>query len=175
MRDRADAIVWLNRLLSARSVEDAKVAEQEIGASISELVRSFDASSDSIQRSTVGPRMLPPGRNFPISNFSDEQFLQLNSLLPWAAMTVDEHGQHLGSAWRSNKRANIQYLVEGRHVAFDEAYPLAGKHVLEVGCFEGIHTISGLHHGATVTAVDSRIENLRAERNGRRVTVWAFR
>lgn len=69
-------------------------------------------------------------------------------------------GRHLGSAWRSNKRANIRYLVEGRHVAFNEAYPLAGKHVLEVGCFEGIHTISCLHHGATVTAVDCRIENL---------------
>lgn len=153
-------MIWLNRLLAARSVEDAKIAEQEIGASVSELVRGFDASSHSVQRSPVGPRMLPPGSNFPISSFSDDQLLQLNSLLPWAAMTVDEHGRHLGSAWRSNKRANVQYLVEGRHVAFNEAYPLAGKHVLEVGCFEGIHTISCLHHGATVTAVDSRMENL---------------
>lgn len=160
MRDRADAIIWLHRLLSARNVEDAKIAEQEIGASVSEFVRGFDASSNSIQRSTVGPRMLPPGRSFPISSFPDEQLLQLNSLLPWAAMTVDENGRHLGSAWRSNKRENVQFLVEGRHVAFNKAYPLAGKHVLEVGCFEGIHTISCLHHGATVTAVDSRIENL---------------
>ena len=43
---------------------------------------------------------------------------------------------------------------------FDERFGLAGKHVLEVGCFEGVHTIALCQRAARVTAVDARIENV---------------
>jgi tRNA (mo5U34)-methyltransferase len=42
----------------------------------------------------------------------------------------------------------------------NERLHLADKHVLEVGCFEGIHTVGLLMFAQKVTAVDSRIENV---------------
>jgi tRNA (mo5U34)-methyltransferase len=42
----------------------------------------------------------------------------------------------------------------------NERFQLAGKHVLEVGCFEGVHTIALCHVAGKVTAIDSRIENV---------------
>ena len=42
----------------------------------------------------------------------------------------------------------------------DERLGLSGRSVLEVGCFEGVHTIALCEHGATVVALDSRVENV---------------
>jgi len=52
----------------------------------------------------------------------------------------------------------------------DRRYGLAGKHVLEAGCFEGIHTVGLMQQGASVTAIDGRIENLVKTL----VRCWAF-
>ncbi|NJM55024.1 MAG: DUF1698 domain-containing protein [Verrucomicrobiae bacterium] len=42
----------------------------------------------------------------------------------------------------------------------DAEYGLAGRRVLELGCFEGVHTVGLCQYGADVVAVDSRIENV---------------
>ena len=42
----------------------------------------------------------------------------------------------------------------------DERFGLAGKHVLEIGCFEGVHTIALCDRAGGVTAIDGRIENV---------------
>jgi tRNA (mo5U34)-methyltransferase len=42
----------------------------------------------------------------------------------------------------------------------DERFGLADKHVVEFGCFEGIHTIGLSKFARKVTAVDGRIENV---------------
>jgi len=39
-------------------------------------------------------------------------------------------------------------------------FPLAARHVLEIGCFEGVHTVGLSQYARLVTAVDSRIENV---------------
>jgi SAM-dependent methyltransferase len=160
MRARGDLMVWLNRLLTAENSEQADEAERSLRKSAAQFAQNLNFSDSSVARSEVKQGMLPPGGPFPVSAMSDEDLSKLNTILPWAAITVDEHGRHLGSAWSEDKRANVNKLVERRHVAFDEAFPLKDKHVLEVGCFEGIHTISLLALGAKVTGVDSRLENL---------------
>jgi tRNA (mo5U34)-methyltransferase len=84
----------------------------------------------------------------------------LNELLPWKAFTVDGHGRRFGGvAWRG-KRDQPQPVPDRRTLLLEERFQLADKHVLEVGCFEGIHTIGLMRCAARVTAVDARIENV---------------
>lgn len=108
--------------------------------------------------------------DMPLATLEDRQLQALNSLLPWGAMTGDGTGRVVGASWSDIKRSGIAELVDRRIVEINRAYPLAGKHVLEVGCFEGIHTIGCLSHGARVTAVDIRMENILKTL----ARVWAY-
>ncbi len=95
-----------------------------------------------------------------VDPMSDDDLKYLNGLLPWKCFTVDSHGRRFGNiAWKG-KRAAPQIVPDRRIQTMDEAFGLNGKKVLEVGCFEGVHTIGLLGFGATVVAVDSRIENV---------------
>src|SRR5439155_14321072 len=40
-----------------------------------------------------------------------------------------------------------------------ERFDLSDKHVCEIGCFEGVHTIALCRLAERVTAVDARVEN----------------
>lgn len=91
---------------------------------------------------------------------SDADLERLNTLLPWAAFTLDRRGRRIGRAHSAKKRAAPQAIPDPRIEELDRRYGLRGKRVLEIGCFEGIHTIALARFGADVTAVDSRIENV---------------
>lgn len=90
----------------------------------------------------------------------DEDLAELNRLLPWQAFTVDAHGRRFGGAAWTGKRDTPQAVPDRRVVLLDEVFSLAGKDVLEVGCFEGIHTIALAARARSVTAVDARIDNV---------------
>jgi 2-polyprenyl-3-methyl-5-hydroxy-6-metoxy-1,4-benzoquinol methylase len=95
-----------------------------------------------------------------VDPLSDEDLTRLNDLLPWKAFTVDRHGRRFGgSAWKG-KRDDPQPVPDRRTLLLNERFRLADKHVLEFGCFEGIHTVGLLQYAAEVTAVDARIENV---------------
>jgi SAM-dependent methyltransferase len=95
-----------------------------------------------------------------IDRLSNDDLERLNELLPWRAFTVDSHGRPLGgTAWRG-KRDRPSELPDRRIELFHERFELSDKHVLEVGCFEGIHTIALCRLAERVTAVDARIENV---------------
>jgi 2-polyprenyl-3-methyl-5-hydroxy-6-metoxy-1,4-benzoquinol methylase len=95
-----------------------------------------------------------------VDPLSDEDLSRLNNLLPWKAFTVDRQGRRFGGvAWRG-KRDQPQPVPDRRTSILDERFGLADKHVLEFGCFEGIHTIGLMRVAARVTAVDGRIENV---------------
>jgi SAM-dependent methyltransferase len=95
-----------------------------------------------------------------VDPLSDEDLSRLNELLPWKAFTVDRHGRRFGGvAWRG-KRDDAQPIPDRRTLILDDRFKLADKHVLEFGCFEGIHTVGLLRFAAEVTAVDARIENV---------------
>ena len=95
-----------------------------------------------------------------VERLADEDLATLNELLPWQAFTVDSDGRPFGAAAYAGKRTEPGVIPDPRIVAFDERFGLAGKHVLEVGCFEGIHTIALAERADRVTAIDARIENV---------------
>jgi hypothetical protein len=95
-----------------------------------------------------------------VDPLSDEDLSRLNELLPWKAFTVDRHGRRFGGvAWRG-KRDDAQPVPDRRTLILHDRFKLSDKHVLEFGCFEGIHTVGLLGFAAEVTAVDARIENV---------------
>jgi tRNA (mo5U34)-methyltransferase len=95
-----------------------------------------------------------------IDRLRDDDLQQLNSLLKWNCYTVDSLGRRFGDCARAGKRELPQPIPDRRIALFDQASGLAGRSVLEVGCFEGVHTIGLAQAGARVTAVDARMENV---------------
>lgn len=90
----------------------------------------------------------------------DADLKELNDLLHWNAFTVDIHGRRFGgSAW-SGKRTEPQVIPDPRVLLAQEKFDLSDRHVLEIGCFEGIHTVALGMYAKTVTAVDARIVNV---------------
>jgi SAM-dependent methyltransferase len=95
-----------------------------------------------------------------VDPLSDADLSTLNSLLEWKAFTADRHGRRFGGmAWRG-KRDHPQEVPDRRILLLNERFSLADKHVLEFGCFEGIHTVGLARYSREVTAVDGRIENV---------------
>lgn len=95
-----------------------------------------------------------------VERLSDEDLARLNVILPWRCFTVDAHGRPLGgAAWRG-KRDLPQPIPDPRIERFHERFDLSDKDVLEVGCFEGVHTIALCRLAKGVTAVDARVENV---------------
>lgn len=91
----------------------------------------------------------------------DEDLDQINKALPWFAGTQLADGRILGSLEaRPGKREAIQTIPDKRITRLDETLGLSGKRVLEIGCFEGIHTIGLCSFGADVMAVDLRPMNV---------------
>jgi tRNA (mo5U34)-methyltransferase len=95
-----------------------------------------------------------------VDRLSDDDLATLNRLLPWQAFTADAHGRGFGGTAWSGKRVDPQALPDPRIERFHERFDLTGRHVLEVGCFEGIHTIALCRLAGRVTAIDARIENV---------------
>jgi len=95
-----------------------------------------------------------------IDPLSDEDLSELNLLLPWKAFTVDSHGRRFGGVAWAGKRDRPQEVPDRRVLLLHERFDLSNKHVLEIGCFEGIHTVALAGLAARVTAVDGRIENV---------------
>ena len=99
-----------------------------------------------------------PGRF--VDQLTDADLDRLNRLLPWRCFTVDSHGRPLGGVAWQGKRTEPQLIPDPRIEHFHERFDLSDKHVLEIGCFEGVHTIALCRRAARVTAVDARVENV---------------
>jgi len=96
----------------------------------------------------------------PVELISDGELDKLNQLLPWACFTVDSSGRKLGRAFSDHKRNDPQDIPDFRIVELNQRFALAGRSVLEMGCFEGVHTAALCQFGADVTAVDGRSEHV---------------
>ena len=134
---------------------------------------STDDSSQSLQAMTfLLPSADAEGRiaTLHVDDLSDADLAVLNEMLPWQCFTLDSHGRQFGKAASSTKRNLPQNIPDRRIVELDRRFPLNGSTVLEVGCFEGIHTIALAAYGAKVIGIDSRIENV-VKTN---VRLWAF-
>lgn len=86
---------------------------------------------------------------------------RLNVLLPWTSFNcLEGERRYLGSAWSPTKRARAQRLPDKAVERLNNLVPLRELSVLEVGCYEGLHTGSLAHHARDVWAFDARIENV---------------
>lgn len=95
-----------------------------------------------------------------VEGLSDEQLLKLNNLLDWNAFVADSKGRRFGNrAWKG-KRETPQAIPDYRHEILRDKIALKDKHILEIGCFEGIHTVSLCKLAKKVTAIDSRVDNV---------------
>ena len=90
----------------------------------------------------------------------DAQLEELNAILPWNSFVVDGGGRRFGNVpWHGKGRA-AEKIPNKRTRQMHEAFDLRGRTVLELGCFEGAHTLGLCQLGAQVTAIDSRVENV---------------
>lgn len=95
-----------------------------------------------------------------LERLTDEDLQRLNELLPWRCFTVDSMGRPFGgTAWRG-KRVTPQPIPDRRIELLHDRFDLSDKHVLEIGCFEGVHTAALCRFAQRVTAVDARVENV---------------
>jgi 2-polyprenyl-3-methyl-5-hydroxy-6-metoxy-1,4-benzoquinol methylase len=95
-----------------------------------------------------------------VERLDDARLRSLNELLDWQCFVVDARGRRFGNIARPGKRAQPQAIPDRRIALLDQRFPLRERHVLEFGCFEGIHTIALCRAALDVTALDARIENV---------------
>ena len=92
-------------------------------------------------------------------DLSDAILAEINDLLDWRAGALLPDGRVLGKMF-AHKRSMPQPIPDKRITLLNERMPLKGRKVLEVGCFEGIHTLGLMHYGADVTGIDVRPINV---------------
>ena len=90
----------------------------------------------------------------------NEELERLNNLLPWSCFILDPQGRPFGKPWSSTKRSAPQEIPDYRIIELNRRFPLSELDVLEVGCFEGIHTVALAKLARRVVAAGSRIENV---------------
>jgi len=112
---------------------------------------------DKLPVSGFTPTLIGPSQ---LEHLSDDDFSRINEILPWKCFTSDGHGRRFGNlAWKG-KRDNLQSIPDPRIVELDRLFNLSDKSVLELGCFEGVHTLGIALKAESIFAVDSRIENV---------------
>jgi len=95
------------------------------------------------------------------TTLSDPGLVEINQLLPWFAAAPLPDGRLLGRLEaRSGKRSDPGRIPDKRIVRLNNVLPLQGLRVIEVGCFEGIHTAGLLQFCDDVTAIDVRPINV---------------
>jgi len=75
-----------------------------------------------------------------VDALSDQELAELNGLLRWHCFTADSQGRRFGRRSAPGKREAPQLVPDPRILQMEQRFGLAGKSVLEVGCFEGVHT-----------------------------------
>lgn len=168
---RTGLVRTMNQLLAAKT----EPARARAGRVLSNAVDRYVASPliAPAEMSAIGPndQQLLSRLGHRLGALSNEDLERFNELLPWAAMTAAPDNRIVGHPWASNKRSSINPLIDSRLMAFNRKLPLRDLHVLEAGCFEGIHTIGCLALGARVTAFDGRIENVVKTM----ARIWAYK
>lgn len=162
----------LNEMVSVRTEAERRVAGDALMRAVQDYLESGEVLGESPDITGVleSTKEALNDRQPPISTLIDADLQTFNNLLPWAAMTVDPCGRIVGRPWSAAKRSRVHSLLDGRQIEFNAAFSLTGRDVLELGCFEGIHTIGLLLLGAKVSAVDGRIENVLKTL----ARVWAY-
>jgi SAM-dependent methyltransferase len=89
----------------------------------------------------------------------DSIITEINELLDWRAAAPLPDGRILGLI-SEGKREAVNRIPDKRITLLNTLIPLADRSVLEIGCFEGIHTMGLLQYTDQVTALDLRPVNV---------------
>jgi len=100
--------------------------------------------------------MSSPFRNV---DLTAELVEEANKAFDWHAATELPNGLMLGRMFE-HKRSRPQTIPDKRIVSLNSLIGLRDKSVLEIGCFEGIHTIGLRTFTDNVTAIDLRPANV---------------
>ena len=123
------------------------------------LKESLDMS-DKPQSGSINEKSLEGRQSFRRLNLSESAIRDVNSMLDWHAGT-EMGGQIIGRLGvTANKRTKPEAVPDYRIVKLHELINLTGKSILEVGCFEGIHTLGLRLYSEDVTAIDIRPSNV---------------
>jgi hypothetical protein len=95
-----------------------------------------------------------------IDSWADWEIKTVNRMMEWRCFSVDKNGRRFGQKAWTNKRQIPEPIPSSEVTLFSQFCDLKGSRVLDVGCFEGIHSISLFLMGAKVVAVDARVENV---------------
>ena len=95
-----------------------------------------------------------------VDGLSDADLAELNAILDWKSFVADRHGRRVGNVAWAGKRTEPQAIPDPRILLLNEEFDLSDKHVLEIGCFEGNHTLGLVRYAKRVTAVDGRVANV---------------
>jgi 2-polyprenyl-3-methyl-5-hydroxy-6-metoxy-1,4-benzoquinol methylase len=98
-------------------------------------------------------------RNFRQLKLTDQVIQEANKFFDWRAAAELPNGQLLGKM-TPNKRPQPNAIPDRRITFLDKLIQLKGKSVLEIGCFEGIHTLGLLSYTDDVTGIDLRPTNI---------------
>ena len=99
--------------------------------------------------------------SIPIPRPTDADLAEINALLDWHAGAPLPDGRLLGRLGRSpGKRAAPAAIPDKRIRRLHKMLNLKNKRVLEIGCFEGIHTVGLRQFCEDVTAIDVRPQNV---------------
>lgn len=90
----------------------------------------------------------------------NDDLIKLNALFDWNCFTVDALGRRFGSVGWNNKRINPEIIPDRRILLMQNLFNLKNKSVLEIGCFEGIHTVGLSQYAKNLIAVDSRLDHV---------------
>ena len=95
-----------------------------------------------------------------VESLSDDDLQELNTLLPWNCFVADSKGRRFGRPTSATKRNVPQPVPDRRIRMLHDRFDLTDKTVLEIGCFEGVHTAGLARFSKHVKACDSRISNV---------------
>ena len=76
---------------------------------------------------------------------------------PGIASPRTGEADRLGARHGAGSREVPEQIPDRRIELFDQRFGLRGSHVLELGCFEGIHTIALCDRADRVTGIDARM------------------
>jgi 2-polyprenyl-3-methyl-5-hydroxy-6-metoxy-1,4-benzoquinol methylase len=102
----------------------------------------------------------PPAHEFRRIELSERDLREINGMLDWRAGTLLDCRLLGRVGVTPGKRTEPAPVPDPRIVALHRLIDLRGKSVLEVGCFEGIHTLGLRMFSEDVTAIDIRPVNV---------------
>jgi protein-L-isoaspartate O-methyltransferase len=116
-----------------------------------------DLQDSLVSKLTISPDIHAHG---PIKYLSPTDLSYLNVLLPWSSYNAVGKSVPLGSAYLSTKRSSPHSIPDKHVTAIAKFLDISNCTVLEVGCFEGHYTAALAASCKSVSAIDSRVENI---------------